>query len=546
MGTAMSRRALAWAALGGALLLVSAWAIRKTEVPAENFTMVVGGYRVPVTVIEPPRTGRARATIVFHGLAANRRVMRLLGENLAADDGVRVYLVDLPGHGDNTEPFSFARAEECAAALVEKLWREGMISPAQTAVVGHSMGGAIAIRLADRLAVAATVALSPAPMILPHRMPANLLIISAQYDIPPLRHQAEILSAAGGRDRTTRVDFAQLHAFHLELARGANHHSLLLDPDVAAQTASWMEDSFGSAEAEASRSAGWTDQVNWGSFAAPHRGRPKVGLAEALIARTAPVTGLAGLLLMFPVAVAMAAKHSPERANGSPLPLRRPVATTTESVAGPNLSLTLLEGEVFTLAGVLLLTLVVPLRFLHMYSADYLASLLLVVGVLLLGFNHAAAQRTWTWSTRAILGGAVVGFAVILAAGAWMSWRLADFWLNGARWTRFVELLPFCFVFSFAEEVVLGPVRRGRQGAPRWLLFLLLRFEVWFAAALAFYALASGQALIGVLAPALAAFSVLQRLGTDQIRVRTGSAVGAAVFGAILAAWFLAAVYPLT
>jgi len=41
------------------------------------------------------------------------------------------------------------------------------------------------------------------------------------------------------------------------------------------------------------------------------------------------------------------------------------------------------------------------------------------------------------------------------------------------------------------------------------------------------------------------AFSVLQRLATDVLLRRTGSATAAAAFGAILAAWFIAAVFPL-
>jgi hypothetical protein len=41
-------------------------------------------------------------------------------------------------------------------------------------------------------------------------------------------------------------------------------------------------------------------------------------------------------------------------------------------------------------------------------------------------------------------------------------------------------------------------------------------------------------------------FSILQRVGTDAISRRTDSALGASVFNAILAAWFLAAVFPLT
>ena len=51
---------------------------------------------------------------------------------------------------------------------------------------------------------------------------------------------------------------------------------------------------------------------------------------------------------------------------------------------------------------------------------------------------------------------------------------------------------------------------------------------------------------IRVLAPALAGFSVLQQLGTGEIRTESGLPVAGAAFGAILAAWLIAGIFPLT
>jgi hypothetical protein len=52
--------------------------------------------------------------------------------------------------------------------------------------------------------------------------------------------------------------------------------------------------------------------------------------------------------------------------------------------------------------------------------------------------------------------------------------------------------------------------------------------------------------LIPLLAVFLALFSIAQRLGADALRKRTGSAAAAILFSAILVAWFVAAVFPLT
>jgi hypothetical protein len=74
----------------------------------------------------------------------------------------------------------------------------------------------------------------------------------------------------------------------------------------------------------------------------------------------------------------------------------------------------------------------------------------------------------------------------------------------------------------------------------------LLRFELFLACGLAYYELRSGQVLIPLLAVFLAAFSMAQRLGADALRRRTGSGAAAILFSAILGAYFIAAVFPLT
>jgi hypothetical protein len=54
------------------------------------------------------------------------------------------------------------------------------------------------------------------------------------------------------------------------------------------------------------------------------------------------------------------------------------------------------------------------------------------------------------------------------------------------------------------------------------------------------------NALILLLGAVLVIFTRLHRLGTDALHFRTGSATAAALFGAILAAWLIASVLPLT
>lgn len=495
---------------------------------------------MPATIFDPPPdVTPAGSAIVLHGLSANRRVMTYLGEDLAGH-GLRAYLVDLPGHGDNQDAFTFPRAQQCAASAVDSLIRAGKIDPRTTIFVGHSMGAAIAIRMADREPVLATIAISPAPMIPPERMPANLLVFSGQYDLEPLVKEAKSLEVAAGGERTAPDDFAQKRAFDLQSIPHATHTSLLLDRRVAHRSELWvMQALFPGVAAETLMLN--LDLATYETF---NRGRRRLAGA---------VLGLAGLLLIFPLCATVVIWIFGK------FPLRSRDRSTEDSradlgadegadsrVTRPSRILVLIEGFVCALSAVLLLSFFIPLKFLHMYTGDYLASLLLFFGLLLLLLNRLQARSNFSFDFRAQLAAAVLGVGAILAVGAWLNWQLTDAWLNAPRWLRFFALLPVTWIFAYAEEAALGPVEQGRRRAARFAVAMMLRLEIWLACVLSYYMLANGQVLILLLVTVLFVFSVLQRLGTDALRRCTGSATAAALFGAILAAWLIASVLPLT
>jgi hypothetical protein len=259
-------------------------------------------------------------------------------------------------------------------------------------------------------------------------------------------------------------------------------------------------------------------------YATANRGRHR--LAGAIL-------GLLGILLLFPFCATLIASLS-GRQDAESTGTRPPYALSLAQVA------------VAALAGVLLLALGVPLKFLHMYTADYLLSLLLIVGVVLLILNRSYIKEVWPPSVSSFAVAAILGFAAFLSVGGWLNWQLDDAWLNAPRWLRFCGILPITYVFCCAEELVLGPVGSGRRRALRFGIFLLLRLEIFLACTLAYYKLMSGQVLIPLLFVFLAAFSILQRLAADGVRKRTASAAAAILFSAILAAWFVASVFPLT
>ncbi|MGB8543478.1 MAG: alpha/beta fold hydrolase [Candidatus Acidiferrales bacterium] len=505
---------------GVVFLVVGTKWIRSGELPEQQIVIDAGGCHTPATILNPRITNEPPGTvIVLHGLSANRRIMMYLASEFAGH-GLQVYSLDLPGHGDNTDAFSFAKAAECATTAVESLIRSGKIDPAKTIVVGHSMGGAIAIGMADHIPLAGTIAISPAPMVLPRRMPSNLLVFSGQYELFILHRAAEALLQASGGTRAQPEDFAQKRAFDLRHVAGGTHTGLIMDRNVAHQSERWiMQCLFPEIPPET-----LALNLDLAPYAVANKGRHRLA---------GSVLGLIGILFLFPFcATIIASVAGPPHAE----PL----------VDHPRYALSLAEAAVASLAGVLLLAVGIPLNFLHIYTGDYFLSVLLIVALVLLFFNRVQIWENWPPAVSISILAAIFAFAVFLSLGAWLNWQLDDAWLNGPRWMRFAAILPVTLIFCGAEELVLGPVQNGKRRALRFGIFLLFRLEIFLACTLGYYELRSGQVLIPLLAVFLAVFSILQRLGADALRKRTGSVAAAILFSAILAAWFVAAVFPLT
>jgi hypothetical protein len=345
---------------------------------------------------------------------------------------------------------------------------------------------------------------------------------------------AQSLADAAGGQRTAPEDFVQQRAFELRWLPRSTHTSLLSDRRVAHDSENWaMQALFPDIAADT-----LTLNLDLATYETFGKGRRR--LAGGAL-------GFLGILLLFPMVVALAAKLTVPSAVTDATNAASPAAAQIESPGNhPSTRLLLGETALCAMIGVLLLVVGVPLKFLHIYTGAYLASLLLVVGVMLLIINFGYAMEYTSLPGRKLIVAAVLGFATFLAIGAWLNWQLDDAWLNAPRWLRFAGLLPVMWIYSFAEEVALGPVHHGLARAVRYAVFLLLRAEIFLACTLAWRLFASGQVLIPLLFTYLAVFSILQRLATDALRVRTVSATAAALFGAILASWFIASVFPLT
>jgi pimeloyl-ACP methyl ester carboxylesterase len=541
------RREWILAALGAALLVCGTWLVRAERLPVRA-GVLADACHTPYSRIAPMRedaAGRVLSVVVIHGLSANRRVMYSIGQKLASA-GWQAWLLDSPGEGDSVEPFSFANAESCAAAAVSELAKVHLIRLQATVLVGHSLGGAIAVRLSDQWpGSVATIALAPAPMIMPRHVPANLLIIAPQLDVPQLQAAARDLLQAAGGVRDAREDFAAHRAVGFLRLPLALHGSILFDSRATNAMARWLTAATTPDSPDWAVSPASAAESSW-----PSRGHEWLALLGC-------GWGLAGIACAFPfcatllmAAVTTSATRPADRHDSSAvvrrggearnpqladLPIRPPSSTR---LVFASLTLSAITAAVLLIPGV-------PLRALHLYSADYLASWLSLAGLFWLVLLPAAARNTASFDARALLAAILLALVLLVPSGLWLNWQLTSFWPNAARGWRLALLALVSWPYFAAEETALTAVcPHGR--AKRWLLFLGFRGVLYAALALAYFAFASGEFLPLLMAPGLFCLSVAQRWGSDILRQRASCSLAAASFDAILAAWFFACVFPLT
>jgi len=126
--------------------------------------------------VRPWRLGEgARGALLIHGFAGTPPELRLLGESLAAH-GFRCYAPVLPGHGTTPHELERTRWEdwaECIGEAFDELARECT----DVVVAGQSMGGALALNLAERDLRVRAVASLAAPIWLSGPLPPLLPLI---------------------------------------------------------------------------------------------------------------------------------------------------------------------------------------------------------------------------------------------------------------------------------------------------------------------------------------------------------------------------------
>lgn len=486
----------------GALLTLSA-SRRYTE---RRYIVDAGSCRMDMNVVRQADSAAAAdsgAVVLFHGIAANKIIMQYLARSFA-ELGLRVYVPDLPGHGRSPGPFTPAQAEACAASFVRGLAARGMIIPERTILAGHSMGAAIALGIAEKIRPAGVIAISPAPMqeahgvihenLLYHNVPRilpNTLILSGQFEPGGLRENAADL-VEGNTDPTVRFS----------LARNNSHVSMLFSPAVARESQAWAARVL--------------------SIPNPERVPSRANLLGCLL-------GLIGILMLSgPFIREMVGKQPQDEPRPTNLPSRFRVG---------------IEVAIVSLLAVHILHFWQPLRLIHLFEGDYLASFFLLVGLALLLLHPRLAVAQFRTKPSFLLGAALAGFLLHFLVTGWFELTATSSWMTLQRWARFPLFFMAAFVFLYALETLIGPVKNALA---RYCLLLLLLALAWHAPVFGVFHLKTGEILLVLLLAYFALSFLLITLGTQLVRRLTGSATAAAVFGAILLAGFCLVVFPLS
>jgi pimeloyl-ACP methyl ester carboxylesterase len=506
------------AALGVVLCIVGFVLARATPYRETTVVIGAGGCRLVTDVIDQGNDDVRGYVVLFHGLAANKKIMAYLARGFASQN-LRVFVPDLPGHGRTPGPFSFEWAETCADSLVLELIARRAIDPQRTMLAGHSMGGAIALRVAARVGVAGVITISPAPQRVAHGVPPDLLPYTNPPPVPP---HTLAMSAAfeplGIRDSTRDLITGEAAATgnYLFLPH-ATHVSVLFDSRVVRAAEVWSADTLKfPADPGAPSSA-----PLFGSLA---------GLAGILL--------LAGPFVRETVGMPHALATSGAATATEPLN----ISDTSTAVA---VIRALLEVAVVSFLAVAVLRFWNPLSFVRVFNAAYFASFGLIVGLALLLIHHKSVRALGSTQIKVLPLAALAGLVLHLLVTGWFDATLTESWLSWARWARFPVLFVAAFAYLLAEELLVAPVNAHR-GLARLALALTLRLMAFAALAFGIFVLHSGAILIILLALYLALFFVFQRLGMDLVRRQTGSAIAAAVFGAILLAGFCLVIFPVT
>lgn len=244
-----------WKALLAATVLGAIWLfllarLDSTRLLLSEATMVLpDSYRTPIRAISPPKPPFLGGVLLLHGYGGSKEVMQSLATDLALE-GFYTFSLDLPGCGDSNIGFQRKELLPAISSAYENLLGRALLTPGKVAVIGHSMGGGLALQFArEHPEVQATVLLSSVPGEVTPDAPRNLLLITAEFEKSGLKEAAARMLRDSTPKNTpppgvTVGDFASGSARRAVEAPGVNHLTILYSDTVSRESREWIRQSF--------------------------------------------------------------------------------------------------------------------------------------------------------------------------------------------------------------------------------------------------------------------------------------------------------------
>ena len=501
----MNQRSLLQAGAGLVLCVVGFFLAHRESYDVHTVLATAAGCRMATDIYEPRSGTPVGSVMLFHGLAANKKVMAFNAQEFANQD-LRVFVPDLPGHGRTPGPYSADRDASCALAFVRDLATRKAIIPERTILAGHSLGGAIAIRVAAQFPVAGVIALSPAPMqtapgfsteMIPFHnvpvLPPHSLVLTGQWETGPIKVLAQQLVSSSSNASS-----------RYRMIPHTSHVSILFSSETFSEIRSWTAQLLA------------TDPIS-----------PLPKNMPAL----ACLLGLAGLSLLAPPFIREMNAAAPESVSNASTPI--PGFLPGLGIIGvTSLAVMLALASHF-----------IPFHFVHVFQGDYLGVFLFLTGIGALVLRRGLFPSVTALLPTPMASAIASALVLVLLFAAWFELTFYEAWLTPARWLRFPLLFVLMLPWHFAEELFLGdPVKSPNlQRLCKALAFRSIAFLSLLAGILVLH---SGEILLFLLLAYFVVFSVLQRLACDLVRFRTRAPAPSAIFGAILLTAFALAIFP--
>jgi pimeloyl-ACP methyl ester carboxylesterase len=508
----MSRLNLIFLAACGAV-----WALLYQTIALQNGDLLVEDYSraEKATFVRIRSAGRAEQSLpvkvlLIHGLSASKSAMKQMASELARW-GCDCYLMDLPGHGNSREHFSYEATVIAIDRAVLRLLsgsNDANPSSAPLVVVGHSFGARVALGAARRHPrIAEVIALSPAAEAFAPKVP--LLILIGEFDFPFVRRGAAFLYEQVTGARLPRLDEpgqwqSSTGSSRLVVLPWTDHSQTLFKASSLNEIKGWLTKVSPMTNVSFSPWAFWV--------------RTQLRAAFCILS----------LVIWFPVVRLLADLVMPTR--------RDPSSNSLVSPSKDQFRLVWIYAFAAALA-ILVLMRINPWERLGLLGGDYLTGLLCATGLV----GLAALRPDWKDSENelsALICSLLAWLILVLGCSRWVTTEFAHLDLIPTRLWRLPWISLGALPFFVLDELVCRRRLQGLSTARIVMFHLSTRFILAIALLLGFFVLRNGQFLVILILPGLLLASLLCWCLAAWIYRNTGSVAASGLFGALATGWF--------